>query len=139
MNQIELPVEVKEIKFKEAPVFRDPLYGAEIGDFVAVRPCADEFENKTYLGIMLGDFAISNGVRFFKETGTFEIERGHYNPMIFIPEKKTHVFGCGSWWSVIKSEEDLEQITDADIQNVWYVKAMKELAAVAKEAEPETT
>lgn len=35
------------------------------------------------------------------------------------------VNGCGSWWGPVESEKDLEDITDNDIDNVWYVKAWK--------------
>jgi hypothetical protein len=47
--------------------------------------------------------------------------------MIFIPEVNEVVWGCGSWWGKIKSEDDLKTITDEDINNVWYVKALNQL------------
>jgi hypothetical protein len=49
------------------------------------------------------------------------------NPVIFIPDIMRVVLGIESWWSVIRKPEDLKQITDADIQNVWYVKALKSM------------
>jgi hypothetical protein len=36
--------------------------------------------------------------------------------------------GYESWWGQINSPEELKAITDVDIQNVWYVKALKEMA-----------
>ena len=50
------------------------------------------------------------------------------NPAMFVPELKKIIWGCGSWWSKIKSEGDLKQITDEDIKNTWYVKLVSQLA-----------
>lgn len=47
--------------------------------------------------------------------------------MTIEPEKKTVVFGCNSWWRLIESESQLKTITDADIDNVWYVRALRAL------------
>jgi len=54
-----------------------------------------------------------------------------HNPMIFIPEHNAVVFGCESWWDRIKDESHLRAITDADIENVWHVKALRWLAAAS--------
>ena len=35
--------------------------------------------------------------------------------------------GAKSWWGVIKSIEEIKDITDDDISNVWYVKLAKAL------------
>jgi len=35
--------------------------------------------------------------------------------------------GCGSWWGAIDNEEDLKDITDSDIENVWYVQLLKKI------------
>jgi len=46
-----------------------------------------------------------------------------------------------SWWDEIRSEEDFKRITDEDIQNVWYVKLMNQMAekeAVEKSKEEDT-
>ena len=50
------------------------------------------------------------------------------NPAIYVPVLDKIIWGYGSWWGPIKSEEHLKQITDEDIQNIWYVKALKQLA-----------
>lgn len=47
------------------------------------------------------------------------------NPAIFVPELGKIIFGMESWWGRIKSEEELKDITDGDIENVWYVKMLK--------------
>lgn len=53
--------------------------------------------------------------------------------MIFVPDLMKVVLGVESWWDTIDKPEDLKQITDVDIQNVWYVKALKEMAQKQKE------
>ena len=50
-----------------------------------------------------------------------------YNPAIFVPEINEVVFGYESWWSLINSSEDIEDITNDDISNVWYVKMLNNL------------
>ena len=50
-----------------------------------------------------------------------------HNPMIWIPERGEIVYGCGSWWGSIESMDQLSEITDATISNVWYVKALDDL------------
>ena len=39
-----------------------------------------------------------------------------------MPELGKIIFGMESWWGRIKSEEELKDITDGDIENVWHVK-----------------
>lgn len=51
----------------------------------------------------------------------------HCNPAIFVFDLNKIIYGCESWWGVIKSEEDLNSISDCDIDNVWYVRALKTL------------
>ncbi|SME48916.1 hypothetical protein BACERE00183_04191 [Bacillus cereus] len=38
---------------------------------------------------------------------------------------KEIIYGAGSWWGKINSEEELKEITDADINDVWYVKMLQ--------------
>lgn len=125
---MEYPIEVTGIKFKERDVLEPKcLFGGECGDMVAVRPCGDEYEGKTFLGVLLGAIAISQGASFNKETGELEVYQAMHNPAIFIPDRNAVVYGCGSWWGRIEREEQLQDITDNDIENVWYVKALKQL------------
>lgn len=46
------------------------------------------------------------------------------------------IFGAESWWGIIESLEELKDITDDDINNIWYVKALK---AMHKDEPKETT
>ena len=47
------------------------------------------------------------------------------NPAIYVPELRKIVFGCESWWGEIQSPDEIKDITDDDISNVWYVKLVK--------------
>lgn len=87
---------------------------SEPGTFVSVRPCGDEFKGKTYLGIFVGDVAIDATLRL-------------HNPCMWVPDLSRYIFGCESWWGVINNEDELKEITDADIENVWYVRALRSL------------
>ncbi len=133
---MDYPITVTDIKVEDmAPVNLKKVLGGKCGDMVAVRPCADEFEDKTFLGILLGDIPLSIGARLDKDTGVLTLERYFYCPAIFIPSKNTIVYGCGSWWGQIKDEDHLRQITDDDNQNIWYVKALKALEKCSEEAQ----
>lgn len=101
---------------------------AEVGAWVAVRPCGEKYEGKTYLGVLLGDVALSVSTRYDPETKALGFEPSFHNPAMYVPDLKEVIYGCGSWWGVIESPEGLKKISDADIDNVWYVRALKELA-----------
>lgn len=88
---------------------------------VAVRP-ADSKE--TYFGIYVGDLPTGASGSFHAESGVLTLKLGHHNPAILVPALGRVVFGYESWWGAIKSEDDLKKITDQDIQDVWYVKAL---------------
>lgn len=105
------------------------LFGGKCGDMVMVRPCAPEYEDKTFLGVLLGEIAlgVSMGVR--KTDNALVYDMAYHNPAIFVPDLNTVIFGAGSWWGKIKSEDQLRQISDDDINNVWYVRALQQLTA----------
>ncbi len=135
--------ETKNIFFDNAKKFDPPLtvqsmriqvtgFNKLSCKYVAVRPCGDNPDNKTYLGILLGECSMM-------AMGLYNIEkqeifvRDRLNPMIFVPDLMKVVLGVESWWNTIDKPEDLKQISDADIQNVWYVKALREMQAQPKE------
>jgi hypothetical protein len=129
MGEIIFPIEVSGIKC-------DPLYKNsnkpeslfhQCGQLVSVRPCDEKYAKKTYLGILLGDLPIGLSAAYNRKTKELEIY-GHKNPAIFVPELKEIIWGCGSWWGAITTEKELREITDADIQNTWYVKLLKEIS-----------
>ncbi|MBC2746208.1 MAG: hypothetical protein HF975_04230 [ANME-2 cluster archaeon] len=116
------PIEVSKVEFNT------PGFEKQTGkQFVAVRPVDD---TKTYLGIYLGGAPAIFGGHYNIQDKTV-VFNSRTNPMIFIPDLMTSVFGYECWWSPIKDETQLRRITDDDIQNVWYVKALKELENIS--------
>lgn len=115
---------VKECVHAKTNPFMD-YWAAGKGDLVQIRPCGKEYENKTFLGILLGMAALSSYIEIKEDK--FECHFSTYNPAIFVPELKKIIYGCESWWEKIKSVEELKQITNEDIENVWYVKLLKQM------------
>ena len=99
-----------------------PLIG-ESGKLVKIRPCGEEYENKTYLGFLIGDLALGSSFKILEDK--IQLNWSLHNPAIFVPELGKVIYGCESWWSEIENIEELKQITDDDINNVWYVKLLK--------------
>lgn len=94
---------------------------SNVGKFVAVRTVDDE---TTYLGIHLGDLRTEPMVSFSERSNTLFVD-SITNPAMFVPDLNRVVWGSGSWWRLIESEKDLQKITNQDIKNIWYVKALK--------------
>lgn len=134
MGKIEYPIEVNSIEFDQASTVQNG-WRCKCGDFVSIRPCADAYKDKTYLGVYIGDIARGQAVSHNKETGNLKVMHTMHNPAIFVPDLGKVIYGMESWWGIIKDEQSLRQITDNDIDNVWYVRALKQLT----EAEQETT
>lgn len=120
---IEYPIKVSEITLPEKGGI-DESWSAKCGDLVKVRPVDEKYEGKTYLGVFLGDADIGLHITHNPETKELKIHR-HYNPAIFVPALKEIIYGASSWWGKIESEEELKEVTDDDIDNVWYVKMLK--------------
>jgi hypothetical protein len=114
----------KELKYQ---VDGNPLKIRECGTPVKVKSCKENHDNtKTYFGILLGDFPLAIGHSIDNNIVTAKYT--HYNPAIFIPELNDIVFGCESWWGRIKNKKDLKKlITNKVINNVWYMKILKNL------------
>lgn len=124
---------LKEVEWPKTKALK-PIKAA----LVKIRPCAEEYENKTYAGFLLGDIALGSTISITDEK--ISCEFASYNPAIFVPELGKVIYGCESWWGQIKSVEELKEITDEDIDNVWYVKALMaqmEKANEVKDAESE--
>lgn len=122
---ITYPLTINELQLPKDKAIRDS-YDAKIGDLVKIRPCAEEYENKTFLGIYLGDMDIGIGASFNRETKVLQIYR-HHNPAIYVPAIKKIIYGCESWWGKIKSQDDLKDITDDEINEQWYVQMIKDM------------
>lgn len=121
-DEFEYPMEISGIQKKSLPM----VHHKEIGTLVQIRPCAKEYENKTYLGIYMGEFPIDTYIGLHEKTNILDFAHVT-NPAIFVPELKKIIFGCESWWGDIKSEEELNDITDNDIDNVWYMRLLKQM------------
>lgn len=123
---IKYPLTVMGITYRKDnnPVDRITHSRREVGTYVAVRPVNDE---KTYLGIYIGEFALGMHVAHHPQSQVLEVGCGFYNPAMYVPALKKVVYGAGSWWTQLESADDLKQITDADIDDVWYVKALRSM------------
>lgn len=122
---IEFPLTVSAIELPKEGAIVPGLYSSRVGSLVRVRPCGEEYQNKTYLGILLGEADIGPIIRHHPDTNVLTIER-MYNPAMFVPDLKTVIYGSESWWGEVDSEEELSEITDQVISDQWYVKLLRE-------------
>lgn len=123
---IEYPITIDEIENRFAEDCEIDLYERRIGDFVKIRPCSEKYNNKTYLGIMLGYLPIGAGINYFRDTKKLQVS-ARKNPAIYVPELKKIIYGMESWWGFINSPDELKDITNDDIGNVWYVQMLKKM------------
>jgi len=101
------------------------------GKLVRISPCGEKYKGKTYLGILLGDIPIGAHISFNKTSRILKVHP-HTNPGIFVPELKKIIYGCESWWGEIEKPEDLQEITNEEIENTWYVQILKGAAQPTK-------
>lgn len=135
-DDFEYPMEISGIEKGKGIQFS----GTKSGSLVKIRPCGEEYKNKTYLGIYMGDITVDTHVGLYTNTNILSIIHST-NPAIFVLELKKIIFGYESWWEEIKSEEELQEITDEDINSVWYVQLLKEMSkdGLAERAEDNKT
>lgn len=132
MKRNDLP---KPVTINAVETYFDETYSLDsVGGFVSVRPCGDEYKGNTYLGIMLGDMMQSAAACVTKE-GVLELHP-FTNPAMYVPSLNKVVWGCESWWHKISSPKELDQITDSDISEQWYMRLLKEMAGKAEEGKP---
>jgi hypothetical protein len=121
---IEYPLTINGIDVKTDDC---SLRQSDIGKLAKIRPCAEEYQNKTYIGIFLGDLPHAPHISHNEKTGVLTIIP-MMNPAIFVPELRKIIYGCESWWQIIQEGEDISKdITDELIQNQWYVRVAKEM------------
>ena len=123
-KHIQYPITVHGITYGKSELV---TYPRRTGAFVSIRPVDKAHGGKTFLGVYIGDIALSTMVQFHPKTSVIEAGHAMHNPAIWVPDLKRIVFGCESWWGVLKTPDDIKQITDADIENVWYVQAIRAL------------
>lgn len=121
---IEYPIEVSNIETNNQ---LSGFMSNRVGKFVKIKPCNKDYGGKTYLGLFLGDLPIGNNVSYKEDSKELKISFST-NPAIFVFELNKIIYGCESWWGIIKNEDELKDISDNDINNVWYVKALKSLS-----------
>lgn len=127
--RMRFPIEVHDIESSPTPHLSIVSTRRSVGSWVAVRPCGAEWKGKTLLGIYIGDVALYPSARWEPASKTLFLDLCGHNPGIYVPAAKRVVYGCESWWGVLKSPDDLKQITDDDINSIWYVQALKALTA----------
>ena len=140
MTQLEFPLNISgvESKFKR-PATTSPSIGPRVkcGDLVRIRPVQEEFKEKTFLGMYIGELPIDLYYEIEKENNKLHV-RTYNNCAFYVFALHCMIFGCESWWAKIEGDEDIEKaITDEDIDNVWYVKAIRELAKMQSSEEKE--
>jgi hypothetical protein len=122
-EDIPYPIQVSKV----SPKSKVTMELIPVGSWVAIRPVSDNVEKKTYLGVYLGSLPVKDAVTSY-HMKTQELSfMVRDNPAIFVPDLNRVVYGYESWWGRLKEPGDLKQITDQDIQNVWYVKALQAL------------
>lgn len=139
-RMIKYPITVTGIDFKVDPPVSNKSWQRDRkpGMYVAIRSCKKDHGDKTRLGILIGWVPVHSSAEFLAEegkpeTGKLVFHHNGQNPAIFVPELNEVVLGCESWWGPIESPEHLREITNDDIQNVWYVKAMNSMFGEKKE------
>lgn len=116
---IEYPITVNKITNTEITYHTDD----DIGKFCQIIPCNKEYHGKTYLGLYLGRVPIGISSSFNEETG--ELANSTFpNPAIYVFDLHKIIFGMESWWGIIESEEDLQNIEDTG--SARYAEALKQ-------------
>ena len=133
-----------KIGFTDDPMAFLSVEDTELGRPVSVRPCDPECEGKTFLGFLLGNLPTGKFHIFedFEGKGEDRVKVGirvspERNPAMWVPALRRIVWGMGSYWGRIKSEEKLREITDEDINNTWYVQALKALSKPESDTDSE--
>lgn len=125
---IEYPLTINGIKNEEI----DITGLRECGTLCEVKPCGEEYEDKSYIGIYIGELPISIYNSFDKKTKILS-NKTMPNPAIFVPELRKVIYGCESWWRKIDSIEDFKGISEKDIDNLWYVQMLRQMRKDVKE------
>lgn len=115
---IEYPVEVSAI---HKNIDTANLNRTKIGKLCKVRPADSK---NTYIGIFLGNLPIDILISHSAHTKVMNVSFIE-NPAIFVPTLNKIVYGYESWWRIIDPNRVSKDISDDDIENVWYMKLAK--------------
>lgn len=120
---LEFPLTVQGIEVKEClPPLR------QVGKLVRVQLCGDE---KTYLGIYLGELVRDSFVYTRSDSQELFV-MPYQNPALFVPALSRIVWGNESWWSIIRTNKDLDNISDDDFATQWYNQLINALYTVGE-------
>lgn len=110
---IEYPCTINRIENKKIPSNQECLEFAKIGSFVWIEPCGEEYQDKKYIGILLGNLPIFINTTLDKN----QVLNNHcvMNPAIFVPELNKIIYGCESWWCVIQNTKHLADTLIIDL------------------------
>jgi hypothetical protein len=122
IQRLNFLVKISELKDIEHPKNKPLL--TKKSKLISIRPCDEKYGNKTYVGFLLGEMATGSSISISDDK--IQCEWSGYNPAIFVPELGEVIYGYESWWGTIDSIEELKEITNEDIDNVWYVKLLKD-------------
>lgn len=117
-RHIQYPIQVKNIDVKQPYLWGTP------GTPVAVRLAGDN-DSKTYLGLSLGEIPWITSCSYNREKEELNIMTAS-NPAIYVFALNRIVYGAESWWRRLTSPDDLKDITDDDINSVWYMQLLRE-------------
>jgi hypothetical protein len=126
VNQLKTMVAMNELKDVCGP--ENEIILNQKGLLVKIKPCGDEYKDKTYLGFYLGELATTIG--FCVADDKINLKYSAHNPAIFVPDLGKIIYGYESWWGYITSEKDFKEITEDEISKQWYVEMAKAMASV---------
>ena len=69
--------------------------------------------------IYLGTLPIGISTSYEENTGKLS-NHAVCNPAILVPDLKKILYGMESWWDFIETPEELKELTDAAIDQMWY-------------------
>lgn len=128
-QSMRFPIEVTGItQSGDTNIMGRSMMGHQPGAWVSVRPCAAGYEDKTFLGIFLGDLPMGCNASWNRKTGVLEVMMGSHNPAIWVPKLGKVIWGAESFWGEIEGPEGLRKITDEDINATWYARAARDLS-----------
>lgn len=111
---IQFPISISGIENQQIPTEPEGICR-----WVRIRPCSSKFEDRTYLGIFLGTLPIGISTSYEENTGKLS-NHAVCNPAILVPDLKKILYGMESWWDFIETPEELKELTDASIDQMWY-------------------
>ena len=115
---IEFPVSINGIQNEE---FKTRCEMA--GKIVKVKPKGDEYGDKIYIGLLVGDIPAYNHISLLENTNILKVAP-ITNSAIFIFELNKLVLGIECWWDEVKTLKELFELeTD---EKKWYMVFAKE-------------